>query len=98
MEKLSFKDYKRTWRKRLLKLVGFLLVKDAESVEVLRASDLELNNVFASLDLHGSSIFPPCCQKEVLNLVNLLRLHTFNNHNHQNNVSISKFSVTYKFY
>lgn len=65
--------YAQTWGKRLLQLVGLLGVKDAQSVEVLGASNLELDNILASLDFHGSCIFPSCGKKEVLNLVNLLR-------------------------
>lgn len=63
----------QTWRKRLLQLVSLLCIKDAKCVEVLGATDLELNHILAPLDLHGACIFSPRSEKEVLDLVNLLR-------------------------
>ena len=63
-----------TWWKGLLQLVSLLEVKYTEGVEVFRAPDLELDNIFTLLDLHRLSILSPGCEQEVLYLVNLLRL------------------------
>ena len=40
-------------RQRLLQLVSLLLVLDAQGVEVLAAANLELDDVFRLLNLHG---------------------------------------------
>lgn len=63
-----------TWRKRLLQLVSLLRVKHTKSIEVLGAANLELHHIFASLDLDRTGILPSCCKKEILDLMNLLRL------------------------
>jgi hypothetical protein len=63
-----------TRRERLLQLVSLLLVKDAKGVEVLGATDLELDNSFALLDSHRPRIFPSCGDNEIFDLVDLLRL------------------------
>jgi hypothetical protein len=63
-----------TWWERLLQLVCLLSIKDAEGVQVLGAAHLELDNILAPLDLHGTGILPPCSEEEVLDLVDLLRL------------------------
>jgi hypothetical protein len=65
-----------TWGQRLLQLVGLLGVEDAEGVQVPRATDLELDSVFAPLDPHGAGVLPPRGEKEVLDLMDLLRLET----------------------
>lgn len=67
-----------TWRKRLLQLISLLRVKHAQRVKVLGAADLELNHILAPLNLHRTCIFPSCCEKEIFDLVNLLRLHKQN--------------------
>jgi hypothetical protein len=56
----------------LLQLVWLLSIKDTEGVQVLGAVHLELDNILAPLDLHGMDIIPPRCEKEVLDLVDLL--------------------------
>jgi hypothetical protein len=61
-----------TWGKRLLQLVCLLNIKDTEGVQVLGAAHLELDNILAPLDLHGMGIIPPRCEKEALDLVDLL--------------------------
>jgi hypothetical protein len=58
----------------LLQLVGLLSIEDTEGVQVLGAAHLELDNILAPLDLHGTSILPPRSEKEVLDLMDLLRL------------------------
>lgn len=58
----------------MLQLVSLLFVKDAESVEVLGATDLELDDSFALLDSHRPRIFPSCGDNEIFDLVDLLRL------------------------
>jgi hypothetical protein len=63
-----------TRRERLLQLVSLLLVEDAKRVEVLGATDLELDNTFALLDPHRARIFPSCSDDEIFDLVDLLRL------------------------
>ena len=63
----------QTWWKRLLQLVSLLGIEDTKSVEILGAANLELHNILASLDLHGTRIFPSGSQKEILYLMNLLR-------------------------
>ena len=45
-----------------------------ERVKVLGAADLKLDHILAPLDLHGTSILPSGSQKEVLDLMDLLRL------------------------
>ena len=62
--------------KRLLQLVGLLSIKDAEGVQVLEAAHLELDNILASLDLHRMGNLPTHAEKEVLDLVDLLRLQS----------------------
>jgi hypothetical protein len=66
----------QTWRKWLLQFVGFLNVKHTECVKVLGTSDLELNHILAPLDSHWPRILPSSSEKEILNLVDLLRLCT----------------------
>lgn len=69
------RDYgARTWRERLLELVGLVGVVDAEGVEVLGAAHLELDGVLGTLDPHRPRVLPPRRQQEVLDLVDLLRL------------------------
>lgn len=65
---------KITWRKRLLQLISFLGVKHTQSVQVPRTADLEFDDILAPLYLHRARILPPRGQKEILNLVYLLRL------------------------
>jgi len=62
--------------KRLLQLVGLLSIKDAEGVQVLEAAHLELDNILAPLDLHRMGNLPTRAEKEVLDLVDLLRLQS----------------------
>lgn len=62
------------WRERLLQLVCFFRVKYTKCVEVLGASDFELDDVFALLYLHRTCIFSSGCEKEILNFMYLLRL------------------------
>jgi hypothetical protein len=57
-----------TRRERLLQLVSLLLVEDAKRVEVLGATDLELDNTFALLDPHRARIFPSCSDVDLLRL------------------------------
>lgn len=64
----------RTWRERLLELVGLVGVVDAEGVEVPGAAHLELDGALGPLDPHGPRVLPPRRQQEVLDLVDLLRL------------------------
>jgi hypothetical protein len=66
-----------TWGERLLQLVCLLSVEYAEGVQVLGAADLELDNILAPLDLHWSGILPPRGEKEILDLVDLLRLQIY---------------------
>lgn len=63
-----------TWGKRLLQLVCLLSIEDTEGVQVLGAAHLELDNILAPLDLHRTGILPPRSEKEVLDLMDLLRL------------------------
>lgn len=63
-----------TWRERLLQLVSLLLVRHAKRVEILGATNLELDNTFALLDPHRACIFPSCSDDEIFDLVDLLRL------------------------
>ena len=63
-----------TRRQRLLQLDGLLSVIDTQCVEVLGAANLELDSILAPLDPHGAGILPPRCEKEVLDLMDLLRL------------------------
>ena len=60
----------------MLQLVRLLSIEDAESVQVLGAAHLELDNILAPLDLHRPGILPPRGEKEVLNLVHMLRLQS----------------------
>jgi hypothetical protein len=59
----------------LLQLVSLLSIEDTEGVLVLRAAHFELDNIFASLDFHRACILPPSSKEEVLDLMDLLRLH-----------------------
>ena len=65
-----------TWGKGLLQLVCLLSIEDAEGVQVLGAAHLELDNILAPLDLHRPGILPPRGEKEVLDLMDLLRLQS----------------------
>ena len=58
----------------MLQLISLLRVKHTECVEIPGATNLELHNIFAPLDFHGTCILPSGSQKEVLDLVDLLRL------------------------
>ena len=60
----------------MLQLVGLLSIEDAEGVQVLGAVHLELDNILAPLDLHRMGNIPPHGEKEVLNLVHMLRLQS----------------------
>ena len=60
----------------MLRLVGLLSIKDAEGVQVLEAAHLELDNILAPLDLHRMGNLPTRVEKEVLDLVDLLRLQS----------------------
>jgi len=60
----------------LLRLVGLLSIKDAEGVQVLEAAHLELDNILAHLDLHRMGNLHTRSEKEVLDLVDLLRLQS----------------------
>ena len=60
----------------MLQLVRLLSIEDAEGVQVLEAAHLELDNILASLDLHRMGNLPPRGEKEVLNLVHMLRLQS----------------------
>jgi hypothetical protein len=75
-----------TWWERLLQLVCLLSIKDAEGVQVLGAAHLELDNILAPLDLHRTGILPPRSEKEVLDLMDLLRLqkHKWNDYKGHN--------------
>ena len=68
-----------TWWKRLLQLVCLLGVEDAKRIEVLGAADFELDHIPAPLDLHRPCILPSRSEKEILNLMNLLRLRDTEN-------------------
>lgn len=63
----------QTWGQGLLQLVGLLRVKHTKCVEVLGATNLELHHILAPLNLDGSCILPSCGEKEVLDLMDLLR-------------------------
>lgn len=63
-----------TWWERLLKFLGLLRVKHTKCVKVLGAPNLELHHILASLDFHRTCILPSRSKKEVLDLMNLLRL------------------------
>lgn len=60
----------------MLQLVSLLGVEHTKRVKVLRASNLKLDHISAPLDFHRASILPSCSEKEVLNLMDLLRLVT----------------------
>jgi len=66
----------QTWGKRLLQLDCLLSIEDAEGVQVLGAAHLEFDNILAPLDLHRPGILPPRGEKEVLDLMDLLRLQS----------------------
>lgn len=72
------KAAKLTWGKRLLQLGCLLRVEHAKGVEVLGAADLELHHVPAPLYLHRSGVFPSRREKEILDLMSLLRLQIAN--------------------
>lgn len=74
---LEKKQSSQTWGKRLLQLVSLLRVKDAESVQIFRTTDLELYHIFAPLYLHRTCILPSSSEKKILNLVYLLRLRSY---------------------
>jgi hypothetical protein len=61
------------WQQRLLQLVRLGSIDDGEGVQVPGAADLELDDIFAP---HGPCILPPRGEKEVLDLMDLLRLET----------------------
>ena len=63
----------KTGGQRLLQLVGFFGVEDAEGVEVLGAPDFELDDILGALDLDAPGVLAPRRQEEVLDLINLLR-------------------------
>ena len=44
--------WKRTWRERLLQLLGLVRIGDAKRVQILPAPDLELGDVAGLLDFH----------------------------------------------
>ena len=60
----------------MLQLVCLLSIEDAEGVQVLGAVHLELDNILAPLDLHRMGNIPPRGEKEVLDLMDLLRLQS----------------------
>ena len=62
----------------MLQLISLLRVKHTKGVQVLGATNLEFHHFSAPLDFHGACILPPGCEEEVLNLMNLLRLHKTN--------------------
>ena len=64
---------KTRWQ-TLLELVSLITISNAQGVQILGASDLELGQVSASLDLDAPSILSSSGEKEVLDFVNLLRL------------------------
>jgi hypothetical protein len=70
--KSSFKFLTR--RERLSKLGGLGLVLDNKSVKVARASDLELDRVGILLDASRLGILSAGNFKELLDILNLLRL------------------------
>lgn len=47
-----------TWREGLLQLVSLLRVEHTQCVKVLGTANLELDNIFAPLDLNRSCILP----------------------------------------
>ena len=57
----------------MLQLIGLLKVKNTEGIQVLGATNLELDHISAPLDFHRTRILPTGCEEEVLNLMNLLR-------------------------
>lgn len=50
----------QTWRKGLLQLISLLSIKHTKCVQVLWASNLELDCVFRLLDFHRTCILPSC--------------------------------------
>ncbi len=58
----------------MLQLVSLLRVKHTQCVQVLGATDLELDNILALLDFHRACILSSRGEKEILNLMDLLRL------------------------
>ena len=58
----------------MLQLVSLLKVRHTECVKVLGAANLEFDHILVLLDLDSPGILPSGCQKEILDLVDLLRL------------------------
>ena len=54
----------------------FIFSEDAKGIQVLGAAHLEFDNILAPLDLHRPGILPPRGEKEVLDLMDLLRLQS----------------------
>lgn len=75
----------------MLQLISLLSVKHTQGVQILGATDLELDHIFAPLDLHGACILPPRSEKEVLDLMNLLRLHKTKYQSHKTTKSLGTF-------
>lgn len=63
----------QTWRKWLLQFISLLFVLDDKGIEISTASHLELNCILDLLYLHRFGILSPCCNKKILNFVDLLR-------------------------
>ncbi len=59
---------------RLLQLVYFIRICDAEGVQVAAATDLELGNLFVLLDFDPLGVLSPGSEEELLDLFNLLGL------------------------
>lgn len=66
-----------TRRERLLKLICFIGVSDAQCVEIATASDLELRHSSSLLDLHRSGILTPSRKEELLDFLNLFWLRNW---------------------
>jgi len=62
--------------KGLPKLVRLLRVRNAKCVKVVRATHLEFRGSWHLLDLHRASILSAGNVKKILDLLNLLRLHS----------------------
>lgn len=79
LDRLADLNDVETRGKRLLELLGLLLVIDREGVEEARASDLELGDLLAvgtrgALDAGGRSVLSARNLEEFLDVGNLLRL------------------------